>query len=234
MKTIIKDTIKACIKGKHIHIIFAILLFIIVLLALFTPEPKYFCLPILYPFIILMALYVSSDSIGKEIRNKRIDLIITKPVRRFEILYGRIIGYLIVFLIGLGILIIFPSFIIAIRGKESIAGSDILNLFITIIFVITFNVSLGVFVKRTPNWVILITLYFFWSIFTGIRNILGLGKLPALLIDIILILIPPFERLSLISVFGLSLSNFFFVFLYLVLFVIVSTIWFNHLEIGKR
>lgn len=231
---IIRDTIRGAIRGRRAHFVFLVLLAILILPNLFIDEPKYTSLATYSFFAYIIALYLSSDSIGREIRDKRIDLVITKPIGRFEILYGRLIGYLIVSFTGFALCHFVYLVIVWLRQKEPASSLNIELLFLTVGFIVVINIGLDVLIRRARNWFLFIGLFFIANMLGGVVHIPGINHLLKTTLEVILIILPPFSRLNPFSFQLTPLTHLFYILLYLLLFIILSTIMFNRREIGAR
>lgn len=231
---IIKDTIRAAIRGRKAHYVFLVLLAILILPNLFIEEPKYTSLATYSFFVYIIALYLSSDSIGREIRDKRIDLVITKPIRRFDILYGRLIGYLIVSFAGFALCHFVYLMIVWVRQKEPATPLDIYLLFLTVGFIVVINTGLDVLIRRARNWFLFIGLFFIANIMEGVIQIPGINHLLKTTLEIILIILPPFSRLNPFLFQLFPTTHLLFIILYLSLFLILATVMFNRREIAIR
>jgi ABC-type Na+ efflux pump permease subunit len=234
MKTLIAEAVRACVRGKQFH--YAILAVVVIFLPFLVilPEPKLIVVPFLMPLVVGIALYISADSIGKEIKNKRIDLIITRPVRRYEILYSRLIGTAAVFLVGLVACCAVMFIVLAVRGRALFTFSETLNYFVTALFLIGLNISIGVIVRKSPNWLVIIIAFIAYGIMSAVKSIPGLPSPATAVLDVMLYILPPFNRLNPATMYGFSWANLFFVLLYLCVALTLATVWFNRQEIARR
>lgn len=153
-------------------------------------------------FTLVVAIFVGTGLVNKEIEKKTVLVLIAKPVSRFEIILGKHLGLAAVvallMLVQTGIFIV----LLTVRGIEYPAGSMLVAIafmYLEMLLIIAFTIVFGVFTSSLLATLLAFGTYLVGHLSTDLLKLSQLSDSPSFqkAVEAMYLVLPDLERLNL-------------------------------------